>query len=469
MHGCKPLPLRFPFLLLMLLLLGWPLASCSLLLELEQCQSDSDCSATSQCIDGLCREAQRVSVASHIVEDTTWTADNVYVLEDIIFVTGQSTLTIEPGTIILGQRGAGLVSLAGSRLEAEGTRDNPIVFTSDKPVGTRVAGDWAGVAMVGLAPTNRENFRLRIDPGIYDVSVGGSQEDWNCGTMRYVRIEFGGSEVDGQKALNGLTLAGCGSETTVEYVQSHMSDDDGIAVFGGNVDLRYIVSTRAADDGFDFDTGWTGTAQFIAVQQDIHGVEAIELENLAEDPTALPQTYGQIYNYTLIGNNRVADRQIGLFVKYGGQGVFSHGIVMGHKSSGLYIDGEEAADHARAGLIDVKNTLFYNIGDDGEGYFQMIDDGSGVDSDGNPITWEPFDDYEYFMNPEFNNVFGEDPGFQGDPYDLSDPAWIPSPEHTTGGIEPPPEGFDPTAVYRGAFNPSANRPWTEGWTAYPRH
>ena len=438
------------------LLVGW-LSSCSLVLDLNQCERNEDCPATSRCVEGLCEESQRVSVTDHIVEDTTWTSDHVYVLENLVMVVAPAVLTIEPGTTILGRRNTGLVSLAGARLEAEGTRDRPIVFTSDKPEGQRLAGDWAGIAMVGLARTNRENFNLRIITDQFDTRVGGDDDSWNCGTLRYVRVEFGGSEVDGQKALNGITLAGCGSETRVEYIQSHMSDDDGIAVFGGTVDIRYAVSTRARDDGFDFDTGWRGRAQFLAVQQDVNGVEAIELENLAEDPSALPQTESQIYNFTLIGAPEKVSRQIGLFVKFGGRAVFSHGIVMGHGGAGLYIEGAEAASHAEEGGILVKNTLFYDIGENGEEYFQMVYDGEGG-----------FDNYEFYEQSQWNNLFGVDPGLE-DPFNLSNPGWVPSPEHTTGrDIEPPPEGFDPTAVYRGAFSPSAT-PWTEGWTAYPRH
>ncbi len=447
------------FLVVLGILFYLPLSSCSLLLELEQCASEADCSATSQCVEGLCREANRVNIVNHIVEDTTWTADNVYVLENLTMVVAPATLTIEPGTTILGRRNTGLVSLAGARLEAVGTRNDPIVFTSDKPPGQRLAGDWAGIAMTGFARTNRENFQLRIITDEYDTRVGGDDDSWDCGTLRYVRVEFGGSEVDGQKALNGITLAGCGSETTVEYVQSHMSDDDGIAVFGGTVDLRYAVATRARDDGFDFDTAWRGTAQFLAIQQDINGEEAIELENLAEEPDALPQTDGRIYNFTIIGSEQKQSRQVALYVKYGGLGVFSHGIVVGSGGPGVYIDGPEAAVHGNNEEIIVQNTLFYDIGDDGESYFWRIDDG-GEEYDG-------FENYAFFEQPEFNNLFGADPGLE-DPFNLSDPGWIPSPQHTTG-IEPPPEGFDPTAVYRGAFSPSASAPWTEGWTAYPRH
>jgi hypothetical protein len=383
-----------------------------------------------------------------------WRANRVYVLENMIFVVPPATLTIEPGTTILGRRKTGLVSLAGAKLIAEGTREKPIVFTSDKPKGQRLAGDWAGMAMVGRAPTNRENFKLRIVTDVFDTSVGGSDDTWDCGTLKYVRIEFGGAEVDGQKALKGLTLAGCGSQTKVEYVQTHLSDDDGVGVFGGSVNLRYIVSTRARDDAFDFDTGWRGNAQFLAIQQDSLGIEALEVENLAEDPAALPQTDARIYNYTLIGANRDGDRQLGIYFKNGGKGLLSHGIITGYKTSGLYVEGQEAAAFALANEAQVRNTLFYNIGANGTGYFDLVDEEEGG-----------FTDYSLFQDTATGNVFGVNPGFE-DPFNLSNPSWIPALD-VTSGVEAPPAGFDPTAVYRGAFSPSLNSPWTEGWTDYP--
>ncbi|MBA2665028.1 MAG: hypothetical protein H0U74_22265 [Bradymonadaceae bacterium] len=429
------------------------LLSCSLLLNFDDCITDADCLMAGKCMAGVCQDAERVKVTDHIAVDTTWTADKVYLLENLIMVVAPATLTIEAGTTVLGQRNTGLVSLAGAKLMAIGTRDKPIVFTSAKTPGQRLAGDWAGIGMVGRARVNRQNFNLRIITDVHDTRVGGSDDSSNCGTLRYVRIEFGGSEVDGQKALKGLTLAGCGNKTKIEYVQTHLSDDDGVGVFGGTVDLRYIVSTRARDDAFDFDTGWRGTAQFLAIQQDVIGVEAIEVENLAEDPAALPQTDARIYNYTMIGANRDGDRQIGLFVKLGGLGVFSHGIITGYKTAALVIDGVESTAHAAKGDIGVHNTLFFNNGATGTEHFAFIPDNS-------------FDNYAYFEQAQFNNVFGKDPGFNK-PYDLTNPGWVPASAHTTGReIVPPPEGFDPTAVYRGAFSPSAT-PWTEGWTSYP--
>ncbi|RVU44819.1 hypothetical protein EA187_09775 [Lujinxingia sediminis] len=431
--------------------------SCSLTLELNQCVSDEECGVTGQCLDGLCKENERVEITSHIVEDTVWTADNTYLLKDLVMVVAPATLTIEPGTRILAERRAGLVSLKGARLVAEGRRDAPIVFTSARPVGQRLAGDWAGLAMVGRAPTNRVDFNLRIDSE-QDTSVGGSDEAWDCGTLRYVRVEFGGAELsNGRKALKGITLAGCGSDTTIEYVQTHLSDDDGIAVFGGSVDLRYAVSTRAQDDGLDVDTGWRGTAQFLAIQQDINSREGIEIENLAEDTDALPQTDARIYNFTIIGFNRDGDRQRGIYYKLGGLGTLSHGIVIGQDGAGLHIEGPESIAHANEGRVIVENTLFFNQGASGEEHFEP-----DVPGDESPSLG----DYSAYQTAETGNRFGVDPGF-ADPYNLGNPTWIPAAEHTTDrDLVRPPEGFDPTAVYLGAFSPSA-APWTEGWTSYP--
>ncbi len=464
---------------------------CSLVLDLEECTVDEDCGEFHECDEtGLCRETERVYVSSHIVDDTTWTSDTTYVLTDMIMIIPPAELTIEPGTQIRGQPESGLVSRAGAKIIADGTRDEPIVFTSDQPVGQRLAGDWAGLALVGRAPTNRDGFRLRVDSAEHGKpEVGGNDETWNCGTLRYVRVEFGGSEVsvevDGEmrreKALNGITLAGCGSETTVQYVQSHFSDDDGIVAFGGNVDIRNAVSTRAQNDGFGFDTGWYGTAQYLAVQQDIGGEEAIEVQNLFEDHDAdNPMSNAQIYNFTVLGADPNADWQTALYFKRGGRGTLSHGIVQGQPTSGLYIEGAASAQAVEDGELVVQHTLFNDVGPDGDGYFELVDieviddfDWQQVDllNHGAYEGYEGFLDYQVFMAPEHNNLFGVDPGFQGDPYDYGDPGWIPSPEHTTGSdIPSPPDelGFDPTGVFRGAFRPGET-PWTERWTAYPRH
>lgn len=429
--------------------------------ELDACQSDDECRSTASCVKGVCEEKPRVEVVDNIGSDTTWTADRVWVLNDIITVGPSTTLTIEPGTTVLGRPASALVVRAGGALDAAGTREQPIVFTSYQPVGQRLPGDWLGVAMLGQAPVNREEAQLRIKPGELEPNFGGLDPNSYCGTLTYVRIEFAGGTIDGEDYLNALSLAGCGRDTVVDHVQLHYGGDDGLEIFGGTVDFRYMVITRMGDEAVDIDLGWTGTGQFLAVQLDAAAQGSIETDNLKEDATALPLTDYQIYNFTLIGSPD-SSQQRGMNFKFGGAGFFSHGIIMGHSLEAVEVWGIEAGARALAGETVVRDTLFYDIGADGESYFPVAgnpdeDDGTGDDDGG-------FPENEFYVEPQWNNVFGVDPNLV-DAYELLSPGWVPdSPDIL--GVDPPPAPFDSTANYRGAFAPGAI-PWTEGWTSYP--
>lgn len=434
-------------------------AGCSF--ELDMCQIDDECDRTASCVEGLCKEKPRVEVVDNIGTDTTWTADRVWVLNDVITVVPSTTLTIEPGTTILGRQHSALVVRSGGTLDATGTRDRPIVFTSYEPAGQRLPGDWGGVAMLGQAPVNREEAQLRIKPGELEPSFGGTDVDSYCGTLRYVRVEFAGGRIQGEDYLNSLSLCGCGKRTVIEYVQLHYGGDDGLEIFGGTVDFRYLVVTRTGDEGVDIDLGWTGTGQFLAVQLDAAAEGSVEVDNLKEDASAIPLTDFRIYNFTLIGSPD-SNQQRAINIKHGGAGFMSHGIIQGHSLEAVEIWGLEAGARALAGESIVRDTLFYDIGPDGESYFPVAgdpdeDDGSGDDDGG-------FPEDQFYIQPEWNNVFGVDP-LLTDAYDLLAPGWVPE-SPAILGVDPPPAPFDPTANYRGAFAPNAV-PWTEGWTAYP--
>ena len=432
---------------------------CTQIVNFDECTQDSECTRQDVCVEGLCQGPDYVEVTNFIVEDTTWTKDNIYVLKNVILVIQPATLTIEEGTLILGERNSALVTQAGAKIEAIGTREEPIVMTSAKPEGQRRAGDWGGLALIGKARINRDPMFLNIITNEEDAKVGGDDDTWDCGTLRYVRTEFGGGLIDNKKALNGLTLAGCGSQTDVDYVQAHFGDDAGIEIFGGTVDLKHAVSSRAQGDAFDLDVGWRGRGQFWVAQLDVNGAEAIEIENRGEEPTATPQTDPQIYNYTVIGAEEVSDGQRGMIFKSGGLATLSHGIVMGVGSAGAHLEGTESGQHSSDGRVVVHNTLFYEVGDGGGPLFTSDEDASAVvDSAGFQRS---------FTDPETGNTFGLDPGFSA-PFDLGTPGWVPSAENTTSTEIPrPPDGFDQTAIYLGAFSPG-NPAWTEGWTAYPK-
>jgi hypothetical protein len=251
-----------------------------------------------------------VTVDSDITSDTTWTSDNVYSLESIVFVTGDSTLTIEPGTLIVGQAGTettrpgGLVVTNGSTLEASGDEDNPIIFTSAQDPADRQAGDWAGVVLLGDATLNVDggtNSIEGLDPSESKGEYGGSNDAHDCGTVEYVRIEFAGDEFAQDEELNGLTLGGCGSETTVNHVQVHRGLDDGIEIFGGTLDLRYVIASEAGDDGLDFDEGFRGRVQYALASSAAisDSPRAFEWDNQGDDFDAEPRTDVTLFNGTI--------------------------------------------------------------------------------------------------------------------------------------------------------------------------
>src|SRR5688500_2406277 len=206
--------------------------------------------------------------AGDITASTTWTATHIYVLEGYVFVTG-GTLTIEAGTTVQGKNGSALTITKNAKLDAQGTVDTPIVFTSAMP--TAASGDWGGVVMLGQAPINVVGGTNNVEgfPTSYGdrIAYGGTDAAHDCGKLKYARIEYAGFALAVDNELNGLTLGGCGTSTVVDYVQVHLGLDDGVEVFGGTVNIRHIVITQPDDDGLDWDRGWTGTAQYVVIQQ----------------------------------------------------------------------------------------------------------------------------------------------------------------------------------------------------------
>ena len=459
----RPKPWGYGLLIAALMLLP----QCSVLLDFRECSSAQDCGLRNQCVENLCQSPPQVVVAAVIASDTVWRAGNTYVLEGIVTILPSTTLTIEPGTLIVGGRGSALVARKGALIQALGTREAPIVFTSAKPPGSRLAGDWGGVALLGGAPVNRDNATLNILTDEAEASFGGGDAGWNCGTLRYVRIEFAGGQVKGEEALNGLTLAGCGTQTTMEYVQVHFGADDGIEIFGGTLNARYLLITRAQDDGLDIDLGWRGNAQFVAVQQDAAGDNALEVDNLREAPDATPQTYFRLYNFTLYSPPD-APLGRGITFKAGAAGLLSHGIVQGPRQEAIDIFGKEAGARAMAQppLIEVRDTLFFDIGAEGTSYFPVagmpgeVDPETGMGDDDGGV-----DEAAFFRNEALSNVFGVDPGL-ANPGDFAAPNFVPSQAAAPRELPKPPPGFDLTAIYHGAFSPTGI-PWTSQWTAFP--
>ncbi len=220
-----------------------------------------------------------VSVSSNISTNTTWETGKIYILEGRISVLDGATLTIEPGVIVKGNAGTGsnataLLIARGGKIEAVGTEASPIIFTSisDHILPGEIQspnlvptnnGLWGGLLVLGRAHispgsgtefTQIEGIPISDQNGLY----GGTDDTDNSGTIKYVSIRHGGANIGEGNEINGLTLGGVGSGTVIENVEIIGNQDDGIEIFGGNVNLKNALVWNSYDDGIDTDQAWGG-------------------------------------------------------------------------------------------------------------------------------------------------------------------------------------------------------------------
>jgi hypothetical protein len=262
----------------------------------------------------------QVVAPSEITSNTIWTSNNVYELNGYVYVKNGATLTIEPGTLIKGDRAnkGTLIITRGSKLMAVGTKTRPIVFTSKEDPGDRSPGDWGGVVLLGRAPINPPGGETQAEGGINNAAgdglYGGTDSEDNSGHLSFVRIEFPGIPLsqEANSEINGLTMGGVGRGTIIDHIQVSYSGDDSYEWFGGNVNARYLISVRGQDDEFDTDFGFTGKVQFgLSMRNpslaDQSGSNGFESDNDGgQGSTNTPITAPVFSNMTLIGPKSIS-------------------------------------------------------------------------------------------------------------------------------------------------------------------
>ena len=306
--------------------------------------------AVSAGVAGLSAQTVTITDASiNAGEKVIWTADNEYLLDGMVFVEDGAELWIEPGTVIKAEDGSGnessgLVISQGGKIYAEGTPDNPIIFTSkfDDLAGSLTYQDrglWGGVVMLGYAPTN--NAGVRQIEGVNEIvgegdnraDYGGDDPDDSSGVMRYVSIRHTGKAVGDQAGneIQGLTLGGVGRGTVIEYVESYASNDDGFEWFGGTVDAKYLVSAFNNDDAFDWDEGFNGRGQFwFVIQGTDEAGRMAEMDGAIGDEQGTPYTMPMVANVTYLGDGVANPGQV--------DGDGSQGLIFRDNSGGVYMN-----------------------------------------------------------------------------------------------------------------------------------
>ncbi len=279
--------------------------------------------------------AANIDVSSDITTSETWTSDNVYNMTTQIFVRAGASLTIEAGTLVQSTSGVGgsLAVERGAKIYVNGTEDDPVIMTSTDDTLTswhEGANEWGNLTIMGkgLISASTDSARTRagntktptglntvqmeglVANGVNDVLYGGNDDNDDSGSISYLSIRYGGKVIGLNNELNGLSLGGIGRETDIHHVEIMNNVDDGIEIWGGTVNLKYISIWNIGDDSLDIDQGYRGKVQFGLIVQGYSldasqgsglGDNCIEHDG-AEDSDAQPVTTTKIANMTVIGN-----------------------------------------------------------------------------------------------------------------------------------------------------------------------
>lgn len=419
------------------------------------------------------------TIEGEISASRTLTADKSYLLKGLVSVKPGATLTIEKGVVIKGDNASKAILLieAGAKIDAVGTADEPIVFTSQAAEGQKAPGDWGGLIILGKAPINVKDANgnpvQQSIEGILAAGVGtnskygGDDPNDNSGRLQYVRIEYSGVVIGDNNEVNGVTFGGVGSGTVVDHIQVRQTLDDCFEFFGGTVNAKYLACQHNEDDGFDFDLGYTGKLQFLVLQQDpSHEGDdnGFESDNDDKGSGNLPLTAPTVYNATLCGKDKsVAKEQYGFLLRKNTRGTYRNVVVSGFQAALDIRDGIGAA-----GELSIASSVFFNS--KGAGSYVVTDHIAFVEQGNTAGQPDRDDDSSLDEVAWFKGQTGNawtDPGIPGC-FNASAPGFGPTTSLTEGAATPPNDGFfDASATYKGAFK-DANDKWatTGKWAVW---
>ena len=382
-----------------------------------------------------------------------WIAGLTYVLDGRAFIgddAEETILNIEPGALILGEavtdvdNTAALIIQRNSKIIAEGTKDNPIVFSSAKKVGDRESDDWGGLILNGKAPINGGASEATGEgsTGTY----GGDEPDDDSGVLAYVRIEFSGKRITADKEFNGLTLQGVGRGTEIHHVQIHRAGDDSIEFFGGTAEVHHIVLSGSGDDSFDWTMGWQGKAQFVIAvgQSGVSTENGIEADNNETNFDAEPRANPTLYNFSFFNGKKLLFRR------------------------GTAATVVNFLNNTTQKCLDIADNATWALAESGElsmTHSVVMKESCFLDDD---LEKQGYSESEWWHSQEGNSVI-EDFGVENADDESTSPDYrlkADSPLWGAAGAPPADDDFFEATDYIGAMG---DDDWTEGWTDYPEN
>lgn len=331
-------------------------------------------------------------ISGNIDRDAHVKAGQTYVLKGEVYVKSGATLTIDPGVTIQAETGdkvpvAFLAIERGAKINAVGTADKPIIFTSQE----KVAGKWGGLVICGNA-TNGKGANAQAE--VAGLNYGGDDDTDNSGTLSHLIVEYSGNLINNDSEFNAITFYAVGSGTKVDNIYINQVADDGIEFFGGTVNVENAVVIGSQDDSFDWTDGWRGTAMNIYADQskattyssDSRGIEADNFEtNFAQTPISSPT----LTNVTLIGRNKAeVTSEAGMKLRRGTQGKISNVYLKDFiAGKGVDVSDNESIEYFKAN--PVQKVKFDNVPTKGavEGTYTEDDTATGAGNGAELPEW----------------------------------------------------------------------------------
>ena len=309
-----------------------------------------------------------VNLSGVFTENLTLDGDIEYIITGPVLMSAGTTLTVPAGMTIKAEPvgvNAYIAILQGARIIADGEPDAPIVFTSNAT--TPSSGDWGGIVMCGRAPINStaDGSDDTSTTEVGGLSFGGNMPADNSGVLEYVRVEYAGGAIDGNAELNGVSIYGVGSGTTIDFVQVFEGSDDGFEFFGGTVDASHLVVVNSEDDSIDWTEGFIGSITDVYVQHGDSHDKAFECDGYNTDFSNEAGYFSAptVTNVTIVGDG-TDDGDEAIRLRAGTQGTFTN-VVINNYDEGFDLDGDAGDNPTGQGVLDdllnIVDVTFNNV------------------------------------------------------------------------------------------------------------